>query len=629
MIKKSRMVVYGIAGAVLMASVMPAAFAADKQPTIGRDTPWPAATSEAGSRIIVKYRQGTAASRDRGAKLQVVNAAASRASLATRQGRGARAAALDATYARKLGVGADLLKLSQRLPRVQLQRLVDEINADPAVEYAQIDHMLRIVRSPSKLRGDKAQPAFVPDDQYFDQYQWHFDDPVGGVNAPAAWDISTGAGVVVAVIDTGVLPEHPDMQNNLLPGYDFISDAFVSRRPTDDRVPGALDYGDWNPVAGECYAGSPVQDSSWHGTHVSGTVAEDTNNGIGMAGLAYDAKVLPIRALGRCGGYSSDIADAMVWASGGTIEGVPANENVAEVINLSLGGSGPCSAVYQDAIDGAVGRGTLVVVAAGNGGGDVSNARPANCDNVVSVGATRITGGIAGYSNYGALVDLGAPGGGGGVDGNPDGYVWSARSDAATTPESGEYVYSGFTGTSMAAPHVAAVAALVQSALTAAERDPLSPADMEALLKDTARPFPVSIPSGTPIGTGIVDAKAALDEALVVPCDPEVEQCEPDAIELVNRVPLSNLGGAAGSETLYSFEAEAGSVLSILSYGGSGNVSMYVSFDAEPTTEVFDAKSTRRGNSETVRFRSPQAGTYYIKLVGASTYSGVTMQARQ
>jgi len=225
-------------------------------------------------------------------------------------------------------------------------------------------------------------------------------------------------------------------------------------------------------------------------------------------------------------------------------------------------------------------------------------------------------------------VDLSGPGGGGSVDGNPGGYVWQAGYDGATTPTSGAYSYMGMGGTSMASPHVAAVGALVQGALAAAGRDALSPADLEALLKQTARPFPVNPPAATPIGTGIVDAKAALDLALEEPCDPEVEQCGPTAIPLTNKVVVP-VSGTAGSEALYSFEASAGQVLSIMTYGGTGDVSLYVSLGEEPTATDHDAKSTRPGNSETVRFTAPVAGTYYIKLVGASAYNGVSLVARQ
>lgn len=570
-------------------------------------------------RIIVKYRAGTAAALDRSAKLSTVQSALTRASLS---GGAARASTLGPQVVRRLGVGADVIRLQGRLAPAELQRVLKELKADPAVQYAEADVKLRR----SELRAGDVQPALAPNDPYYQQYQWHLHDATGGINAPAAWDVSQGEGVVVAVLDTGILPQHPDLVGNLLEGYDFISDAETSRRATDDRVPGAQDYGDWVENDNECYSGSLAEDSSWHGTHVAGTVAEQTNNGVGMAGVAHKAKVLPVRVLGKCGGYLSDIADAITWASGGTVVGVPANANPAEVINMSLGGSGSCDGTYQDAINGAISRGTTVVVAAGNETDNASKYRPASCDGVVTVGATRITGGITYYSNYGTRVDLSGPGGGGSVDGNPGGYIWQSGSDAATTPASGSYSYMGMGGTSMASPHVAAVAALVQSALIAKGKDPLAPAAMRTLLKETARPFPVSIPTATPIGTGIVDAKAALANALEEPC---TENCGPVATPLTNKTAVGGLNGTAGSSRLYSFEAAAGKQFSVITYGGTGNASVYIAQGREPSASDNDGKSTRPGTSETVRVNKPVAGTYYIKVVGEAAYNGVSILATQ
>ncbi|NYF21367.1 serine protease [Xanthomonas sp. JAI131] len=629
MIDKQNLRINAIAAAMLAMSLgASSAFAAGaaslpvKQPA--KAAPADAQTS---SRIVVRYNAGSAAASDRSAKLSAVQSAVTRASLGGSNGISrAAAASVRAEYVRTLGVGADLIRLSGKLSKADVDKVVAEIAADPAVKYAQVDVKLQRTELP---KATLEQPQLVPNDPLYAQYQWHLNSATGGINSPAAWDVSKGDGVVVAVLDTGILPNHPDVAVNLLQGYDFISDAETSRRPTDARVPGALDYGDWVENDNECYAGSLAEDSSWHGSHVAGTVAEATNNGVGMAGVAPNATVLPVRVLGKCGGYLSDIADAITWASGGTVAGVPANANPAEVINMSLGGSGTCDTLYQDAINSAVARGTTVVVAAGNSAGNAANFRPASCANVIAVGATRITGGIAYYSNYGAAVDLSGPGGGGSVDGNPGGFVWQNGYTGATTPTSGNYTYMGMGGTSMASPHVAAVAALVQSAVIAAGNAPLTPAALETLLKQTARPFPVSIPTSTPIGTGIVDAKAALDKALEVPCDPQTEECAPPATALTNKVAVAGLTGAAGNEVLYSFEAEAGAVLSFLTYGGSGNVSLYVSFDKEPSTTSYDAKSARPGNNETVRFTAPQAGTYYVKLVGTSSYSGVSLVARQ
>lgn len=571
--------------------------------SVGRDASTvAAAASAAPARIIVRYKDNTAAAATSAGKSRVLSQAAGRTSSAALK-------AASFQHRRKLAVGADLFTVGGRPSRAELQTLVSALRADPAVEFAEIDEMMR--------------PAAAPNDQYFAQYQWHLQATPGGINAPAAWETSQGEGVIVAVIDTGILPAHPDFEAGaLLEGYDFISDAFISRRPTNERVPGALDYGDWNDDASQCDVGG----SSWHGTHVSGTVAEATNNSIGMAGVAPKATILPIRALGRCGGYTSDIADAIVWASGGTVAGMPANPNPAQVINMSLGGGGACSTsgATQLAINGAVSRGTTVVVAAGNSNANAANYSPASCANVINVGANGITGARASYSNYGASVDISAPGGGGGVDGNPNGYVWQALSNSSTGPTNGTLTYGGMAGTSMASPHVAGVVALVQSALVANDQAPLTPAAMEQLLKDTARAFPVSIPTSTPIGAGIVDPAAALAAALGTGGSDPGDPGDTTATPLTNKVAVT---GVSGGDKLYSFTAEAGKVLSIMTYGGSGDVSLHVKHGAEPTAAANDGFSTRAGNSETVRITAPVAGTYYIKLSG--TYSGVTVVARQ
>ena len=184
-----------------------------------------------------------------------------------------------------------------------------------------------------------------------------------------------------------------------MPGYDFINDVTVSNdgdgRDTDPSDPG--DYG--------CGNGS-----SWHGTHVSGTIGAASNNGVGVTGVNWVSKILPARVLGVCGGYISDIADAIRWSAGIAVAGVPTNANPARVENLSLGGTEACSNTMQSAINDAVTRGTVVVVAAGNENADASTSEPANCDNVIAVGATTRTGGRASFSNYGSRVTLSAPG---------------------------------------------------------------------------------------------------------------------------------------------------------------------------------------------------------------------------
>lgn len=567
---------------------------------------------DGGARVIVKYRAGTAEERDLQRRVSAMGSAVSRAGV-VRSPAARGSVQTSAKHLRRSALGADVFTLSRRLDKTEMSRLLDEISADPSVEFAELDR--------------RVYPLLTPNDPFYSVYQWNFFNPAGGVRAPAAWDINRGAGVVVAVIDTGILPDHPDMVGNTLEGYDFISDAETSRRPTSERVPGAFDYGDWNDDAALCR----VSNSSWHGTHVAGTVAQVTNNALGAAGLAYESKVLPIRALGRCGGFTSDVADAIVWASGGSVPGVPNNDTPAEVINLSLGSGQACPSITQQAVNAATANGSVVVAAAGNSNANVASFSPASCTNVVAVGATRITGGRASYSNFGPRIDLSAPGGGGNEDtGNDgwDGFILQAVS-ASTTAHAGTYSYGGKAGTSMASPHVAAVAAMVQSALVEADRDTLTPTEMRNLLVETARPFPVTIPTATPMGSGILDAKAALDKALEEPCDPAVEECAPPATPLVNATPVRALSGAAGGETLYSIEVPAGvsGPLSITTSGGSGDVSLHVSLDEAPAA-TGTWNSTRPGNSETIRINAPTAGTYYIKLAGVRAYSNVTLQAR-
>ncbi|MBV7303838.1 S8 family serine peptidase [Xanthomonas vasicola] len=598
------------------------------------DNPEPAGSPAAG-RLIVKYKSniGSNALRE-----SILSSAARRANVLPVSSNAGRGAPMAARVLRTTGTGASVLRLTRAMSAAEQTKLLTELRADPAVEYAQFDRMLQPVLDlvgsaalpvTARATAQDTNPA-VPNDKLYAQYQWHMQDSAGGIRAPKAWETSTGSGVVVAVIDTGILPDHPDLKNNdhILQGYDFISSAIVSRRATDDRVPGALDYGDWMTDDAPCLQSARV--SSWHGTHTAGTIGELTNNGIGGVGAAHDAQILPIRVLGQCGGMNSDIADAIVWASGGHVDGVPDNTHPAEVISLSLGGPGSCDSNTQQAINTAVANGTTVVVAAGNNSLNAAQSTPANCSNVITVGATRITGDIAYYSNFGSVVDLAGPGGGEKEDtgnGGWDGLVLSTAYSGTTTPTSGEYNFRGYAGTSMAAPHVAAVAALVQSALASAGKTPLSPSQLQAVLQQTARAFPVPPPAATPIGSGIVDATAAMD---YVRTSCSGTTCKPVTTALSNRTPLTAQRAGVGEELLYSFTATAGTPLNVLSYGGGGNVALYVKFGAEPTTSSYDLRSVRAGNAQTVRLPSPQAGTYFIKLVsGDGGFSNVSLMARQ
>lgn len=631
MLKKSK-ISLAVASALLVSVAgVSGAMASERslQPKVMTHSTAPVGDESAAFRFVVKYKAGSAERSDarvigRGLDNAMARSGLNRAVAATATS--PARPAVTAQHLRQMGVpGWNVVRTSRILNEREIASFIRELKADPSVETVEIDRMYQ--------RLQTASPAMTPTDPNYAQYQWNFHNAVGGVRAESAWDLANaqGQGVVVAVLDTGIVENHVDLAANVVPGYDMITDMQVSRRTTATRIPGGWDVGDWIE-ANYCGGTHPAQNSSWHGSHVAGTIAQQTNNGVGLAGLAHAAKVMPIRVLGSCGGYGSDIADGITWASGGTVPGLPANTNPAEVLNMSLGSVRPaaCSTLYQDAINAANSRGSIIVVAAGNANANAGDYTMSSCQNVISVGATGITGAKAGYSNWGARIDLSAPGGGGAADGNPNGYIWQVLNNGDKGPTT-QWVLGGMAGTSMASPHVAAVAAMVQGALVANNRQPLTWTQMRDLLTSTARAFPVTPSASTPMGAGILDARAALDKALVVPCNPAVETCAPTAIALTNKTPVRSLSGSAGSEVLYSFQAQAGKILSITTSGGTGNVSMYVSFDAEPTVASSDFRSVRPGNNESVRINgsSVRAGTYYIKLVGTGAYSGVTLEARQ
>ncbi|MEU0166231.1 S8 family serine peptidase [Streptomyces iakyrus] len=447
----------------------PASVAVAQEPA-PRPAAVPAAQTEAApgvqaERLIVGYKSGASEAKSNKA------AAADAASKADKTGE-------DIDFQRRLGTGAALVELGSDPTRASVSDVVAAYQADPQVAYVVPDRLNK-------------PTAVTPNDTEYSK-QWDLFESTAGMNVPAAWDTTTGSGVTVAVIDTGYVA-HSDLAANIVGGYDFISDTAVSV-DGNGRDSNPADPGDWYSD-NECGQGIPASTSSWHGTHVAGTIAAATNNGKGVAGVAYGAKISPVRVLGKCGGYDSDIIDAITWASGGTVSGVPANTNVAKVINMSLGGGGACSTATQSAINGAVNRGTSVVVAAGNENQNVSNASPANCNNVITVAATNRAGSRASYSNYGSLVDIAAPGGE--TRTSKANGILSTLNSGTKTPSSENYDY--YQGTSMATPHVAGLAALMKSANSA-----LTPAQIESAIKANARTLPGTCSGGC--GAGLADA---------------------------------------------------------------------------------------------------------------------------
>ncbi len=418
-------------------------------------------------RLIVKYRGGGT----------TVMSARSRSAFTVAGNRqGVQVSAL-----RRMHNGSQVMQISRRMNRDELGNLIQSLRSgDSSIEYAEPDRILH--------------PMYVPNDVLYPQ-QWALSDAIGGIGAPNAWNQSTGTGVTIAVIDTGVRP-HADLAARLLPGYDFITSPTVAA-DGGGRDADPTDPGDW-AAAGACGTGSAARNSSWHGTHVAGLAAASGGNGIGVTGVAFGARILPLRALGRCGGYTSDIADAIVWAAGGTVSGLPQNPNPAKVINLSLGGNGACDITSQNAVNAARAKGASVIVAAGNSNTNASGSSPANCSGVITVASTSKAGGKASYSNFGANVSVAAPGGDSGA------AMLSTLNAGTKTP--GADSYASIMGTSMATPVVSGVAALMLSVNPA-----LTPDQIESLLKSSARAFPATC-SGC--GAGIVDANAAVSAAL-------------------------------------------------------------------------------------------------------------------
>ena len=289
---------------------------------------------------------------------------------------------------------------------------------------------------------------------------------------------------------------------NLLPGYDMISDVDVAN-DGDGRDADPSDPGDWLTLAEVSKVGGPfedcastAEDSSWHGTQTSGVIAALTNNGIGMAGVGRNVRVLPVRVLGKCGGYDSDIIAGMRWAAGLAVAGVPANPNPARVLNLSLGGDGGCTAAYRDAVAEINGVGAVVVAAAGNSTGHAVGT-PANCPGFIAVAGLRHVGTKVGFSDLGPEIAISAPAGNCvdiGAD-DPCRYpILTTSNSGVTSPvahAAGGSIYTdsfnASVGTSFSAPLVAGTVALMLSAQPA-----LTPSDVRTLLQAAARPFPTT-----------------------------------------------------------------------------------------------------------------------------------------
>jgi len=338
-----------------------------------------------------------------------------------------------------------------------IEELVGEYNAADNVSYAEPNYIVHV--------------HTVPDDPFY-RYQWHLDNPVyGGINAECAWNISTGNDVVVAVLDTGVAYEDygiyhqaPDLAGTcFVQGYDVVNDDL---HPNDDHA---------------------------HGTHVAGTVAQTTNNRKGVAGVAFNCSIMPVKVLNEAGyGTDADVAEGIIYAT----------DNGADIISISFGGH-DCAQTLKDAVDYAHSHGVILVASAGNEGPGSPPNYPAACDHVIGVGATTYDEEVAYYSSTGWWVDIAAPGGDVTVDRNGDGYADGILQQTFATGCPADFSYWFYQGTSMACPHVSGVVALLLA-------DGVNPADVEDLLMSTAEDHgETGWDEG--YGWGIVDACAACE----------------------------------------------------------------------------------------------------------------------
>jgi serine protease len=461
------------------------------------------------------------------------------------------------------------------------------------------------------------QPAAIPDDEFY-SLQWHY--PIIGL--PQAWEVSLGEDVIVAVLDTGIVSGHLEFGGQLVAGYDFISDA--SRARDGDGIdPDPEDIGDL-AING--------RRSSFHGTHIAGTVAARTNNGVGVAGVAWNAKIMPIRVLGVGGGTTFDICEGMLFAAGlDNISGTaPARH--ADVLNMSLGG-GPISQCMVDAIDGAREKGVFVVVAAGNESTNSDNTALAGIPGAFTVTATDLNNERAFYSNFGNRVDVAAPGGDVTVDNNGDGYADGVLSTAAN--DDGEQFFKFEMGTSVASPHVAGVVALMKSA-----NPILTPNDLDLLLEgahpELDPPIAITTDLGAPgrdqfFGYGLIDALGAVQAATAlqgVALEDPVLRLDPQTLTLTTTTPkgtVSVRNGGVGELVVTNVTTDRPWLSVVPTSGGEGTYTVTAGVDTLPDGVYEGAVSfSSNGGSGSVKVQltvgvptvsGGEVGTLYILLV--------------
>jgi serine protease len=544
---------------------------------------------------------------------------------------------------RQITPSMHVLFLQKTLYGADVDAVLKSLRADPAVQFADVDQR----RYPHALPDD---PLFAPASGA--SGQWYMLTPssstimldgnatmdLSATDAVSAWAITTGSsGTVIADVDNGVRFDHPDLLRagfggRLLPGYDFVDQdlskttgdglgTYLIANDGDGWDPDPSDPGDWinstdqqNSLfpAADC----PIADSSWHGTRVVGVLGALTDNDAGIAGMTWKPYILPVRALGKCGGYDSDIIAGMQWSAGMSVQGAPDNPYPADIINLSLGGSSKCLSDYQSVISTLSGMGVLIVASAGNGGASVD--APGNCPGVLAVAGLRNVGTKVGYSSFGPEVGIAAPAGNCvETSGACLRSIDTTTNLGLTTPGTNGYTdqINFNLGTSFSAPIVSGIAALMR-----AVNANLTPAQLIARIESSASPFPQ--PAGLPqcptlssdgsgecacvrgqCGTGMINALSAVKAAL----DPIAAVVVPATVSVgVNAIFDAGGSAAACNLSIASYAWTATGGVTILSGANAAQVTV-VSTGATGTLKLIVTDSANNTDTAVVRFNSTGA----------------------
>jgi serine protease len=539
-----RFFIAGLSAAAILAALLAAnvASAAEYNPARTR----PAASEQnATQRVIVKFRDTSRLSTQATANGESATAAVD----TTRVNALASRIRFTVQASRALSSTMHVMQIAPLTNNETAAETLARLRADSDVEFAELDRRVY----PHATSNDPLATG-----------QWYLQAAQSSaINANAAWDTTKGHdGVVIAVVDTGVRFDHPDLGRasaggRFLAGYDFVSqdgnNDFSTANDGNGRDADPSDPGD------NC--GS--DNSSWHGTRVSGIIGALTDNSVGVAGIMWDGYILPVRVLGRCGGFNSDVVAGIRWAAGLNVPGVPTNPNPAQVINVSLGGEGPCDSASGSAINEVSAAGVLVVVSAGNEGGPVDS--PANCPGAMGIVGLRHRGTKVGFSSLGPQIALGAPGGNCVNTGAGQPCLFSidtTSNGGAAAPGASTYTDQLDTnvGTSFSSPIVSGIAGL----MLAVNGNLKSSQLIKRMQDGSTKPFPTTSDTGTPpvchvpvssadiqalecscttstCGAGMANANGAVNEAL----RPIAAVLTPTSVSAGQNVSLQATGSAA------------------------------------------------------------------------------------